>query len=149
MFEQFTSMSRKAVAIANQHTHRLGGNVIGDVELLLGICSLPACNAAVLLCGLKLDLQSLRSALQRQQRSLAVEPAPARLPQSLHFKQVLVAAIATAESAGHGWVGTDHLLLGMMNCHDAVSSRVLAEFGLTADHVRATVLAAFAARREP
>ena len=51
MFEHFTNTARKAMAIANQETHRLGGNIIGDTELLLGILKQEESSGAVLLQG--------------------------------------------------------------------------------------------------
>jgi ATP-dependent Clp protease ATP-binding subunit ClpC len=137
-----------AVAVANQQTHRLGGNVIGDVELLLGIARLPACNGASVLRQLGVNLKRLRSTLERQVRPLATIPAPAKLPQSPQFKLAVEAAIESSAAAGHEWVGTEHMLLGLLKHPGTSSSQVLATFGVAANQVAAAVLTPAAARRD-
>src|SRR5690242_14346420 len=130
MFEHFTDASRKAVAIANQQTHRLGGNIIGDVELLIGLASTGV--SAPVLRELGVDLAALREELEQQARPTEpVTPGPPRLPQTPKFKAAVQAAIAIAKELGDEWVGTQHLLLGLLRHPEFRSSQVLAERGVS------------------
>src|SRR4051794_2125935 len=70
LFERFTMTSRRAVAIANQETHRLGGNIIGDVELLLGLVKETGGLSHVALRRLGVELRELERQLEAQSRSL-------------------------------------------------------------------------------
>ena len=131
VFERFTDTSRIAVATANQETHRLGGNIIGDVELLIGLAreSRGLCYRA--LSGIGIDLEELRRQLEQQPRSLDDGSAPSLLPQTDEFKRVLESAMAISRDAGDKHVGTEHMLLGVLHHPEFASSRVLAAHAVT------------------
>ena len=152
MFERLTDTSRRAVAIANQETHRLGGTVIGDVELLLGIVSMPNCTGAVVLRKLGVSLPKLRSELERQPRVSDDGSAPAKLPQTVQFKRAIETAIALAGELGHGHVGTEHMVLGLLRHSDMAASQVLSRHAVSFDNLRQAILTAITgvgAEREP
>src|SRR4051812_12980120 len=134
MFEKFTKTSRIAVAIANQETHRLGGNIIGDIELLLGLAkeTRGLCHRA--LARMNIDLQSLERELEDQPRSLDAGTAPTKLPQTREFKMAIESTIAIAREMGHKHVGTEHMLLGLLRNSDFASSRVLAKHTVSYEH---------------
>jgi ATP-dependent Clp protease ATP-binding subunit ClpC len=135
MFEKFTDGSRKAAVLANQAAHRLGGNIIGDVELLIGLADTGT--SVRILRDLGVDLASLRNELERQAR---VEPpaaaGPPRLPQTPQFKHAVQAAIAIAKELGDEFVGTPHLLLGILRHPEFESAQTLTRRGVSFDAVR-------------
>jgi ATP-dependent Clp protease ATP-binding subunit ClpC len=139
VFERFTDTSRRAVAIANQETHRLGGNFIGDVELLIGLAkeSNGVCHRA--LTGIGVDLVDLRRQLEEQPRSLDDGTAPQKLPQTREFKLAIEAAIAISQKSSEAHVGTEHMLLGLLRYPEFVSSRALAERAVSFDRAKEAV----------
>ncbi len=139
MFERFTYTSRRAVAIANQETHRLGGKIIGDVELLIGLAkeSTGVCYRA--LSGIGVDLEELRRQLEQQPRSLDDGSAPRLLPQTREFKLAIEAAIAISRDSDNKRVGTEHILLGLLRYPEFASSRVLAQHSVSFDRANEAI----------
>ena len=139
MFERFTDTSRRAVAIANQETHRIGGNLIGDVELLIGLAkeSNGVCHRA--LTGIGVDLVGLRRQLEQLPRSLDDGTAPQKLPQTREFKLAIEAAIAISRESGDTHVGTEHMLLGLLRHPEFASSRALAERAVSFDRAKESI----------
>ncbi|CAN5643163.1 hypothetical protein BH09PLA1_BH09PLA1_25090 [soil metagenome] len=139
MFERFTRISRIAVAISNQETHRLGGNVIGDAELLLGLTkeSRGLCHRALSRMGI--DLPKLRADLENQPRSLDAGTAPTKLPQTREFKITIQEAMEISRELGHQHVGTEHILLALLRNPDFASAKVLAKHGVSFERARETI----------
>ncbi|HEY8749084.1 MAG TPA: Clp protease N-terminal domain-containing protein [Tepidisphaeraceae bacterium] len=142
VFERFSYVSRKAVAVSNQQVHRLGGNVIGDVDLLLGIIVEGTGVGAAVLRDLGVELSALRNQLEREPRNPSNERTPELLPQSQEFKLAIEDAIEISRTMDHDVVGTHHMLLGLLAHAEFASSRILASNGVSFELVRASVLEA-------
>ena len=140
MFERFTDTSRLSVAIANQETLRLGGNIIGEVELLLGLTKVNRGVANRALRQMGVDLARLADELARQPRSLDDGSAPQKLPQTPAFKTAIESAIDLARELGHPCVGTEHMLLGLMSAPQSATARILAGHGVILDRAKNVVI---------
>ncbi|MBC8108312.1 MAG: hypothetical protein H7Z14_17130 [Anaerolineae bacterium] len=140
MFEQVTKIARIAVAIANQETHRLGGKIIGDAELLLGLTKEPRGLCHLALSRMGVDLHELRRDLENQPRSLDAGTAPTKLPQTRDFKVAIQEAIEIARELGHKHVGTEHMLLALLRNPDFASARVLARQEVSFERASAMIL---------
>jgi len=140
LYERFTKTSRHAVAIANRETHRLGGNIIGDVELLLGLVTETGGVANAALRELAVDLPKLKDELERQPRSRVDGAAREMLPQTPEFKLAIQSAIELAREMGHQSVGTQHMLLAVLRDRRSVSSRILRGYGVSLARANQTVV---------
>jgi ATP-dependent Clp protease ATP-binding subunit ClpC len=139
VFERFTNISRISVGRANQETHRLGGNIIGDVELLLGLVNESRGVANIAMRQLGVDLSKLKVELEKQPRSLDDGKPPRKLPQTRELKLAIQSAIELAREMGHKHVGTEHMLLALVRDSSSAPSRILASHGVAFDRVKQTV----------
>ena len=140
MFERFTDTSRLAVAIANQETHRLGGNIIGVIELLLGLVKANRGVANRALRQMGVDLAALAKELELHPRSLDDGSAPQKLPQTPAFKTVIESAIDLARELRHPYVGTEHMILGLLRDPQTAPAKILAGHGVTFDRAKDVVI---------
>jgi ATP-dependent Clp protease ATP-binding subunit ClpC len=143
MFDHFTNTARRAMAIANQETHRLGGNIIGDTELLLGILKQEHSSGAMVLSGLGINFGGVRRQLEQYSRPLSAGSPPSMLPQTLEAKRAIESAINIARELGHNHVETAHMLLGLLRHPELGSSRVLAAHGVSYEPLQQAVVDAF------
>ncbi len=125
--------------MANQETHRLGGNLIGDIELLLGLVKHTRGVANVALRQLGVDLSKLKGELESQPRSLDDGTAPQKLPQTQEFKIAIRSTIELARDMGHRHVGTEHMLIALVRDPGSAPSRILAGHAVSFDRVNCTI----------
>lgn len=115
MFERFTDRARKVMALANQEAQRLNHKDIGSGHILLGLAKEGSGVATTVLKLLGVDLLKLRSELQKK-----IKPGPdvvitrGKLPQTPAAKKVIEYTIKEARRLGHNYVGTEHILLGLL-----------------------------------
>ena len=144
MFERFTDRARRAMTLANQEAQRLGHDHIGTEHLLLGLVKEGSGMAAVVLQEYRVDLGKLR----QQAEQLAHPPshpssrAPANKPivHSDRYRRVIDFAVEESSNLSNNYVGTEHLLLGLLHLRDGTAAKVLAGLGLQLDDVRQRVL---------
>ena len=144
MFERFTDRARKSIALANQEAYRLGHDHVGTEHLLLGMVKERSGLAAVVLHEFHVDLTMVRQQVEQLGHGPSGNPAnlppPMKLQQTERCKRVLNYAIEEASALGHNYVGTEHLLLGLLREPEGTAARVLAKLSLKLDDVRAAVL---------
>jgi ATP-dependent Clp protease ATP-binding subunit ClpC len=140
MFERFTDRARRAMTLANQEAQRLVHDHIGTEHLLLGLVKEGSGTAAIVLREFKVDLVKVRQQVEQHAHGPSRPPLPPQLTRSDRYKRVVGFAIAEAESLGHNYVGTEHLLLGLLHLPDGTAAKVLSGLGLKLDDVRAAVL---------
>ncbi|MFT3683320.1 MAG: ATP-dependent Clp protease ATP-binding subunit [Phycisphaerales bacterium] len=140
MFERFTDRARKVMALANQEAQRFNHEYIGTEHILLGLVKEGSGVGANVLKSLDVDLRKVRLEVEK-----LVKPGPemvtmGRLPQTPRAKKVIEYAIEEARNLNHNYVGTEHLLLGLLREHDGVAAQVLMNLGLKLEQVREEVL---------
>src|SRR5690349_18759366 len=140
MFERFTDRARRAITLANQEAQRLGHDHIGTEHLLLGMVKEGSGLAAVVLREFKVDLVMVRKEVEQLGHGPSKSPPPMKLQQTERCQRVLKYAIEEASSLGHNYVGTEHLLLGLLREPEGTAARALAKMNLMLDEVRAAVL---------
>jgi ATP-dependent Clp protease ATP-binding subunit ClpC len=140
MFERFTDRARKVMALANQEAQRFNHEYIGTEHILLGLVKEGSGVGANVLKNLDVDLRKVRLEVEK-----LVKPGPevvtmGKLPQTPRAKKVIEYAIEEARNLNHNYVGTEHLLLGLLREHDGVAAQVLMNLGLKLEQVREEVL---------
>jgi diadenosine tetraphosphate (Ap4A) HIT family hydrolase len=138
-FERYTDRARRVVALANDHAKRLNHEVIATEHLLLGLAEEGSGMGAHALKSLNVDLTLVvkevlkRTQPGRQQRDFG------KLPLAPGAHTVVERAITEARRLGHNYVGTEHLLLGMLHEEGSVAAEVLNIVGVTLESARRAV----------
>jgi ATP-dependent Clp protease ATP-binding subunit ClpC len=140
MFERFTDRARKVMALANQEAQRLNHEYIGTEHILLGLVKEGSGVGANVLRNLDVDLRKVRLEVEKLVRAGPEMVTMGKLPQTQRAKKVIEYAIEEARNLNHNYVGTEHLLLGLLREHDGVAAQVLMNLGLKLEEVREEVL---------
>jgi ATP-dependent Clp protease ATP-binding subunit ClpC len=128
------------MALANQEAQRFNHEYIGTEHILLGLVKEGQGVAANVLHNLQVDLKKIRLEVEKIVKSGPSMVTMGKLPQTPRAKKVIEFAIEEARNLGHNYVGTEHLLLGLLREHDGVAAQVLMNLGLKLDDVRNEVL---------
>jgi ATP-dependent Clp protease ATP-binding subunit ClpC len=140
MFERFTDRARKVMALANQEAQRFNHEYIGTEHILLGLVKEGSGVGANVLKNLGVDLRKVRLEVERLVKSGPEMVTMGKLPQTPRAKRVIEYAIEEARNLNHNYVGTEHLLLGLLREQDGVAAQVLMNLGLRLEDVREEVL---------
>src|SRR6185295_16153269 len=140
MFDRFTDRARKVMSFARQEAERFNHDYIGTEHILLGLVKEGSGVAANVLENLEVDLEKVRLEVEK-----LVKPAPdvvtiGQLPFTPRAKKVLEFAIDEARALDHNYVGTEHLLLGLLREQEGLAAQVLLNLGLKLDDVRSEVM---------
>ncbi len=138
MWEPFTERARRSIVLAQEEAQRLGNNYIGTEHLLLGIISEGESVAAKVLENLDVNLQKVRSEVeaivgkgsQTTQQEMVFTP---------RAKRVIELAFEEARALAHNYIGTEHLLLGLVREGEGVAARVLANLGVDPAKIRSEI----------
>ncbi|MCC6906490.1 MAG: ATP-dependent Clp protease ATP-binding subunit [Phycisphaerales bacterium] len=149
MFERFTDRARKVMALANQEAQRFNHEYIGTEHILLGLVKEGSGVGANVLKNLGVDLRKVRLEVEKLVKSGPDIVTMGKLPQTPRAKKVIEFAIEEARNLNHNYVGTEHLLLGLLREHDGVAAQVLMNLGLKLEEVREEVLNLLGAGVEP
>ena len=140
MFERLTDRARKVMALANQEAQRFNHEYIGTEHILLGLVKEGSGVGANVLKNLGIDLRKVRLEVEKLVKSGPEMVTMGKLPQTPRAKNVIEYAIEEARNLNHNYVGTEHLLLGLLREHDGVAAQVLLNLGLKLEEVREEVL---------
>lgn len=140
MFERFTDRARKVMALANQEAQRFNHEYIGTEHILLGLVKEGSGVGANVLKNLEVDLRKVRLEVEKLVKRGPDMVTMGKLPQTPRAKKVIEYAIEEARSLNHNYVGTEHLLLGLLREQDGVAAQVLMNLGLKLEDVREEVL---------
>src|SRR6478736_4814938 len=140
MYERFTDRARKVMQLANQEAQRFNHEYIGTEHILLGLVKEGSGVAANVLKNLDVDLRKIRLEVEKIVQSGPDMVTMGKLPQTPRAKKVIEYAIEEARNLNHNYVGTEHLLLGLLREHDGVAAQVLMNLGLKLEEVREEVL---------
>src|SRR5947208_1633772 len=142
MYERFTDRARKVMQLANQEAQRFNHEYIGTEHILLGLVKEGSGVAANVLKNLDIDLRKIRLEVEK-----IVQTGPGsemvtmgKLPQTPRAKKVIEYSIEEARNLNHNYVGTEHLLLGLLREQEGVAAQVLMNLGLKLEDVREEVL---------
>lgn len=148
MFEKFTERARRVIVLAQEEARLLNHGSIGTEHLLLGIVHEGQGVAARALEALGLRLAAVRHAIEREAPPGA-SPAVGTLSFTPRAKKSLENALRESLQLGHNYIGTEHILLGLMRTDDGRAARVLTDLGATFDGTRSQVLTVLADRPVP
>jgi ATP-dependent Clp protease ATP-binding subunit ClpC len=128
------------MALANQEAQRFNHEYIGTEHILLGLVKEGSGVGANVLKNLDIDLRKVRLEVEKLVKSGPDMVTMGKLPQTPRAKKVIEYAIEEARSLNHNYVGTEHLLLGLLREQDGVAAQVLMNLGLKLEEVREEVL---------
>jgi len=140
MFERFTDRARKVMALANQEAQRFNHDVIGTEHILLGLVKEGSGVGATVLKNFDVDIKKLRLEVEKHVKSGPDMVTMGKLPQSPRAKKVIEYAIEEARALNHNYVGTEHILLGLLRESEGIAAQVLISLGLKLEDVRQEIL---------
>ncbi len=140
MFERFTDRARKVMALANQEAQRFNHEYIGTEHILLGLVKEGSGVGANVLKNLDVDLRKVRLEVEKLVKSGPDMVTMGKLPQTPRAKKVIEYAIEEARALNHNYVGTEHILLGLLRESEGIAAQVLMNLGLKLEDVRQEVL---------
>ena len=140
MYERFTDRARKVMQLANQEAQRFNHEYIGTEHILLGLVKEGSGVAANVLKNLDVDLRKIRMEVEKIVQTGPDMVTMGKLPQTPRAKKVIEYAMDEARNLNHNYVGTEHLLLGLLREQEGVAAQVLMNLGMKLDDVRDEVL---------
>jgi len=140
MFERFTDRARKVMALANQEAQRFNHEYIGTEHILLGLVKEGSGVGANVLKNLDVDIKKLRLEIEKLVKSGPDMVTMGKLPQTPRAKKVIEYSMEEARHLNHNYVGTEHILLGLLREQEGVAAQVLMNLGLKLEDVREEVL---------
>jgi hypothetical protein len=140
LFERFTERARQVVVLAQEEARALTHNYIGTEHILLGLLREHEGLAAQALASLDITLERVRAQIVRIVGSGDEEVNAGQIPFTPRAKKVLEIALREALSLGHNYIGTEHILLGLVRENEGVAARVLLDFDADAEKVRNQVI---------
>src|SRR5450830_2110249 len=139
MFERFTERARQVVVLAQEEARALKHNYIGTEHLLLGLLREEEGVAARVLDGLEVSVEEVRAAVVRIVGS-GKESPQGQIPFTPRAKKVLELALREALSLGHNYIGTEHILLGLVREDEGVAARILLDLDAEPEKIRGEVM---------
>jgi len=140
MFERFTDRARKVMQLARQEALRFNHDHVATEHILLGIVKEGSGVAANVLRNLDIDLRKIRIEVEKLVQSGPDTVITGKLPYTPLAKKVIEYSAEEARKLGHNYVGTEHLLLGLIRESEGVAFRVLVNLGVKLEDVREEVL---------
>jgi ATP-dependent Clp protease ATP-binding subunit ClpC len=140
VFERFTERARQVVVLAQDEARELRHNYIGTEHLLLGLLREREGVAAQVLNSLDVTLDEVRAQVARIIGPGDEPLASGQIPFTPRAKMVLELALREARSFGQPYLGTEHLLLGLVRENEGVAARILLDFDADPDKVRSRVI---------
>lgn len=148
MFERFTDRARRVIVLAQEEARSLQHNYIGTEHLLLGLIREGDGVAAKTLASKGVDLDSARKQVEEMIGKGHATPN-GHIPFTPHAKQVLELSLREALQLGHSYIGTEHILLGLIQEGEGVGTQVLVKMGVDLDDLRSSVIDAIRGNGEP
>jgi ATP-dependent Clp protease ATP-binding subunit ClpC len=140
MYEGFTDRAREVIALAQQEARRFNHDYIGTEHILLGLIKAHIGVAASVLKNLNVDLPTIQLAVEKRFcRGPDMLPM-GNLMQTPRAMKVIDYSMEEARNLNHNYVGTEHILLGLLREQEGVAAQALINLGLSLESVRAEVL---------
>jgi hypothetical protein len=139
MFERFTERARHVVVLAQDEARAFKHNYIGTEHILLGLVREEEGLAARMLESLGISVEEVRAQVARI-LGQGDEATSGQIPLTQRAKKVLELALREALSLGHNYIGTEHILLGLVRENEGVAARILLGFGVDAEQIRDEII---------
>ena len=140
MYERFTDRSRKVMQLASQEAQKLNHEYVGTEHILLGLVAEGSGVAANVIKNMDVDLRKIRLEVERCVQAGPDVVTMGKLPQTPRAKKVIEYAIEEARTLNHNYVGTEHLLLGLIRETEGIACQVLTNLGLKLEDVKEEIL---------
>lgn len=140
VMSNFTPRAQQVLGLARQEAGRFNHNFVGTEHVLLGLIQLGQGVAVTVLGKLGLDLESVRLEVEKQVGTGPDQKVFGNIPYTPRVKKVLALAAKEAKTLNHTYVGTEHVLLGLLREGDGVAARVLSHFGVDVEKTRLEIL---------
>jgi len=135
MWKQLTQKARKAICLAQEEAGRLGYSSVAPEHLLLALSREDDCMAVAILEGMGLDTGTVRARTLKQ-ISRGTDSPSQDMQLTFEAKSVIDLAFSESREMKEDWVGTEHLLLGILRSSESMAASVLGELGVEMSHVR-------------
>ncbi|MFC1520825.1 ATP-dependent Clp protease ATP-binding subunit [Elusimicrobiota bacterium] len=139
-YNRFSERAQRAILIAQEEAKRLNHDYVGTEHVLLGLVALNEGVAAQVLANLGVDLKRVRAEIEKIVGAGDNIMQLGEIPFTPRAKKVLELAVEEAQKMGHTYVGTEHILLGLIREEEGVAARVLENLGIRLEVVREEVL---------
>jgi hypothetical protein len=139
MFERFTDRARRVVVLAQEEAMRFDHNYIGTEHLLLGLLREEQGVAAVALAAVGVELEAVRVRLE-EAVGRGTDPQSGHIPFTPRAKKVLELSLREALQLGHNYIGTEHILLGLIREGKGLAAELIVGFGVPPSRLRAQVI---------
>jgi ATP-dependent Clp protease ATP-binding subunit ClpC len=137
----FSDRVRRVLQMSREEAARLHHNYVGTEHLLLGLIREGEGVAAAVLANLDVDLEEVQESIEKTvKKGTAEAPAGPDLPYTSRAKKVLEFAMSEAPELKHSYVGTEHLLLGLLREEKGIAAQVLTDVGVNLEKARAETL---------
>jgi ATP-dependent Clp protease ATP-binding subunit ClpC len=138
MFERFTDRARKVMAIANQQVQQFNHQYIGTEHIFLGLVKEGGGTGAAALKNLGVDIHKMLPEVEQlfKLKGGKDEVAQGKIPQMQNATKVIEYAIDEARNLNHDYIGTEHILLGLLRVNEGIASQVLANLGVSIENAR-------------
>lgn len=145
MFDRFTDRARKVMTLAREEARRFNHEYIGTEHILLGLVKEGSGVAANVLQNLDIELKKIRIEIEKIVQTGPDLVSVGQLPFTPRVKKVLEYAMDEARNLGHNYIGTEHLLLGLLREQEGVAAQVLLNLGVKLEDVREEVISVLGA----
>ena len=149
MFDRFTDRARKVMGLARQEAQRFNHEYIGTEHILLGLIQEGSGVAANVLKNMDIELKKIRGEIEKMVKTGPTMVTMGQLPFTPRAKKVLELALEEASNLGHNYLGTEHLLLGLLRESEGIAAQVLMNLGIKLEDVREEVLEFLGAEPPP
>ncbi len=140
MFDRFTDRAKKVMNLARQEAQRFNHEYLGTEHILLGLVQEGSGVAANVLKNMGIDLTKIRSEVEKIVKTGPSMVTMGQLPFTPRAKKVLELSMEEAGNLGHNYIGTEHLLLGLIKENEGIAAQVLMNLGVKLEDVREEVL---------
>jgi len=141
MFERFTNEARKVMAIANEQAQQFSNGYIDTEHILLGLVKESSSTGAAILNDLGVNIEKLLSEVEQLPKGRADTIKAEKPPQSEGAINVIKYAIEEARAFEHNYIGSEHILLGLLLETDGIAAKVLANLNVKLEDVRNKIAA--------
>ncbi|MBC6421844.1 MAG: ATP-dependent Clp protease ATP-binding subunit [Hormoscilla sp. SP12CHS1] len=139
MFEYFTEQAIKVIMLAQEEARRLGHNFVGTEQILLGLIGEGTGIAAKVLGEQRVNLKDVRTEVEKI-IGRGSGFTPVEIPFTPRVKRIFESSLNEARQLGHNYIGTEHLLLGLIQDRDGVAAKVLQNMGVDPNAMRTQVI---------
>ena len=139
MYERFTDRARKTMQFANREAQRYKHDFIGTEHVLLGLIEVGSGVAANVLKNLDIDPHTIRVEVKKLIQSGPEIVTMGKLPQTPRAKKVIEYSMEEARNLNHNYVGSEHILLGLLREQEGIAAQVLTQLGVTLEQARSEI----------